>query len=70
MSPSPISVAAIKAFRAQAGYSQVRFAEALGVSRRTVEEWEAGRSSPPAYLGLALTALSRELEPWQEPTEP
>lgn len=47
----------LRGFRAEAGLSQVRLAEILGVSRRAVEEWEAERSTPPAYLTFALTYL-------------
>lgn len=64
MSITAPTVAQIRAFRAATGLSQVRFAEALGVSRRSVEDWEGGKSSPPPYLGLALAALNAGLEPW------
>ena len=32
--------------RAQAGLSQAKFAELLGVSVRTLQEWEQGRRAP------------------------
>lgn len=57
MSLSSPSADEIKACRASLGLSQVRLAEVLGVSRRTVEEWEAGRNDPPPYLRLALEKL-------------
>lgn len=47
----------LRAFRSRAGLSQVALANALGVSRRTVEEWEGGRNRPPEYLKLAIEYL-------------
>lgn len=40
--------------REQTGLSQVRFAELLGVSVRTLQEWEQGRRSPS---GAARTLI-------------
>lgn len=46
----------IKAIRAHLGMSTQQFADALGVSRRTVEGWEMGRM--PSTLALrAMSAL-------------
>ena len=54
--PSPTSsnptVAALA--RAQAGLSQSAFAALLGVSRRTLQDWEQGRRQP---TGAAQTLL-------------
>ena len=36
----------VKAIREKAGLSQSGFAQALGVSKRTVENWEQGRRRP------------------------
>lgn len=36
-------------FREQAGLSQEQLAEALGVSRQTVSNWENDRATPDAY---------------------
>jgi DNA-binding transcriptional regulator YiaG len=65
MSLTPITAAEIRAFRAALGISQAGLAEALGMSKRGVEEWEAGRREAPAYLRLALAALNQRLEPWR-----
>lgn len=66
MSITPLSAAELKAFRKSVGLSQVGLAEALSISRRSVEDWESGKSSPPPYLRLALAALNANLSPWSE----
>ena len=50
-----ISVSPIVAARHAVGLSQARFAALLGVSVRTLQEWEQGRRSPS---GAAKTLLS------------
>ncbi len=44
----------LKEKRAQAGLSQARLADVLGVSRNTVARWETGERTP---TGLARRAL-------------
>lgn len=51
-------------FREAAGISQRKAADLLGVSRRTVEDWEAGRRNAPNYLRLAVSAILNGLPPW------
>jgi DNA-binding transcriptional regulator YiaG len=51
----------IREARDRLGLSQVRLAERLPVSRRTLEDWEAGRRNPPDYLVRAIRDLEREL---------
>jgi DNA-binding transcriptional regulator YiaG len=47
-------------WRAQARLSQSQAAEVLGVSVRTLQGWEAGRSMPyPRLLGLAIKVSAR-----------
>lgn len=45
---------AIAKTRLRAGLTQAQFAELLGVSRRTLEQWEQGRRVP---TGAAMTLL-------------
>lgn len=67
MSLAPPTPEQVKAFRmALGGISQVALAEQLGISRRVVEDWEAGKSKPPAYLRLALQAIDLGAAPWGE----
>jgi putative transcriptional regulator len=49
-----VNVPSIAAVREKTGLSQSRFAELLGVSVRTLQEWEQGRRAPS---GAARTLL-------------
>jgi putative transcriptional regulator len=49
-----INVPSISAIRESTGLSQSRFAQLLGVSVRTLQEWEQGRRAPS---GAARTLL-------------
>lgn len=44
--------------RQVSGLSQTQFAEALGISRRTLQEWEQGRRSPSG-AAQALIRIAR-----------
>lgn len=48
------SVPSVSAIREATGLSQTRFAQLLGVSVRTLQEWEQGRRAPS---GAARTLL-------------
>lgn len=45
----------IRAARMSLGYTQTEFAELLGASYRTIQEWEGGRKTP-RYAHLILAA--------------
>jgi putative transcriptional regulator len=49
-----LAVSTVTEARARTGLSQPRFAEVLGVSARTLQEWEQGRRNPS---GAARTLL-------------
>ncbi len=49
-----INVPSVAAIRERTGLSQARFASLLGVSVRTLQEWEQGRRAPS---GAARTLL-------------
>ena len=54
----------IKEIRRKAGMTQAVFANYMGVSKKTVEAWELGRTHPtgPAYRLLYILASGREAE--------
>ncbi len=54
----------IKNIRNQAGMTQAVFANYMGVSPKTVEAWELGRTHPtgPAYRLLDILAAGKENE--------
>ncbi len=54
----------IRAIRNRAGMTQTTFAKYLGVSKKTVEAWEKGRTHPtgPAYRLLEILEQGRETE--------
>jgi len=49
-----VNVPSVSAVRERTGLSQVKFASLLGVSVRTLQEWEQGRRAPS---GAARTLL-------------
>lgn len=44
------AVTSIKAIRAATGMTQQAFSDALGIPKRTVENWETGIRTPPSYV--------------------
>jgi transcriptional regulator with XRE-family HTH domain len=64
MSLTPPTGTELRLFREGQGLTQAALAEKLGASRRTVEDWEAGRRLPPPLLRLALAAIVAGLDPW------
>jgi len=49
----------IRDLRRQLGYSQVIFANVLGVSNRTVEDWESGKNTPCGSSSRLLEVLQK-----------
>jgi putative transcriptional regulator len=49
----------LMAARAQSGMSQFEFAQALGVSKRTLENWEQGRAEPTGAARRLLMLAAR-----------
>ena len=53
----------IKAARNAAGLSQRKMSELLGIPRRTIEDWDAGKCQPPTWVKqLLLAELERIAE--------
>lgn len=50
----------VKAIRAKTGLTQTRFASVLGVSKRTLENWEQGRRQPTGPARALLKILDAD----------
>jgi|TARA_R110000868_G_scaffold310023_12_gene571282 putative transcriptional regulator len=50
----------VKAIRAKTGLTQNRFADVLGVSKRTLENWEQGRRHPTGPARALLKILDAD----------
>lgn len=48
--------------RQKSGLSQTQFAEALGISKRTLQEWEQGRRSPSGAAQALIRIAKRHPE--------
>ena len=53
----------MKALRIRSGYSQAEVARAIGVSTRTLTNWETGKSLPPLGSGLRNLAAFLRVSP-------
>lgn len=62
----PAEKALVAAARAATGLSQAAFAKLLGVSVRTLQEWEQGRKIPSGAAATLLKVASRHPEVLQE----
>lgn len=62
----PAEQAQVAAARAATGLSQTAFAKLLGVSVRTLQEWEQGRKVPSGAAATLLTVAARHPEALQE----
>ena len=53
----------LKAIRTEARWSRPKMVERVGVPLRTIEDWEAGKMTPPVYVqNLVLDRLMLEIE--------
>ncbi len=62
----PPERAMVAAARAATGLSQATFAKLLGVSVRTLQEWEQGRKAPSGAAATLLKVAARHPEVLQE----
>jgi putative transcriptional regulator len=49
----------VKAIRAKSGLSQAEFANRYGLSVRTLQDWELGRTQPPSAVRAYLIVIDR-----------
>ena len=49
----------VRALRSKLGLSQSEFASQYGISLRTLQEWEQGRTSPDSAVRAYLTVIER-----------
>ena len=61
-----VKIPSIVAARNTLGLSQSRFAELLGVSKRTLQEWEQGRRTPNGAAKTLLRVVERHPEVLRE----
>ena len=61
-----VNIPSIVAARNTLGLSQSRFAELLGVSKRTLQEWEQGRRAPNGAAKTLLRVVERHPEVLRE----
>jgi putative transcriptional regulator len=54
-----VTVPPVASVREKTGLSQARFAELLGVSVRTLQEWEQGRRAPSGAARTLLLIANR-----------
>ena len=54
--PDPVDV---RALRSKLGLSQSEFAAPYGISRRTLQEWEQGRTRPDSTVRTYPTVIER-----------
>lgn len=57
-----VAMSAVTAARTSAGLSQPQFAALLGVSARTLQEWEQGRRQPSGAAQTLLAIAARHPE--------
>jgi putative transcriptional regulator len=62
----PAERAQVAVARAATGLSQAAFAKLLGISVRTLQEWEQGRKLPSGAAATLLKVVSRHPEVLQE----
>lgn len=50
-------------WRARVDFTQAKLAGELGTDVRTIKRWESGDRVMPPFLGLALAAIEKGLDP-------
>ncbi len=50
----------VKGIRERTGLSQARFGERYHIPKRTIEDWETERRTPPVYVVELLDRVTKE----------
>ena len=50
----------IKEIRKRTGLSQARFGEKYNIPKRTIEDWESEKRTPPKYVAALLERAVKE----------
>jgi putative transcriptional regulator len=61
-----VAISAVTEARTRAGFSQQQFAQLLGVSARTLQEWEQGRRQPTGAARSLLAIAAKRPEVLRE----
>jgi predicted transcriptional regulator len=61
---SEVTAAEFADWRKRMGFNRKAAAEALGLSRNTVQKYEEGVTAVPLHIALACAALVRGIAPW------
>ena len=59
---TPVDLTEVAEARQAAGLSQSQFAETLGISKRTLQEWEQGRRAPSGAAQTLIRIVRRHPE--------
>ena len=52
----------IKESRLEAGLTQQKMSDLTGIPKRTIEDWEAGRRTPPSYVERLVIKELKEIK--------
>lgn len=52
----------IKEARIAAGLTQQKMSDLMGIPKRTIEEWEGGRRTPPPYVERLVIKELKEIK--------
>lgn len=58
----------IKEWRKKAGFSQAKMAEVMKIPKRTIENWETGKNTPPEYVEILVIEKLQRIVTEQQKT--
>lgn len=56
----PTTAEKVRAIRKSLGLTQQAMSEAYGIPKRTIENWEGGKTEPPAYVLTMLEIIAAQ----------